>query len=1142
MKYKFFFFACIVALLLSIWAVSPWLFSNKILYFWDSYLPFDPANSFKQLFYFWRDGLFPGYQSAGWNWLPYWVLFFTPYVLTHSLPISEAFIYILLLVFSIINFYCLALNVLKTLFNNLENSLLLKVSALIAGLLYAFNVYTFFNFYFMFNPGAFILAFLPLNILALMHLYPLENKQVAKRNVWKLIFLVSLLLMIPGFGVYVFFLQYLVWVFVYLCLSWILSKRKLISLYTVEVVLFYLIIIFVNLWWFYPAFLGFSVSYGGQSSFGTTEWFDKGFKPSELLYSFRLMGSGLMINNKFSWNYLYEQNFIFTFPLFIFPALFVISLAYLKKKVNSLLVFFLTITLISLFIVKFSNPPYDWILSLAYHYVPFFGGFRDASQKAGVYYIFGYFIFVSVGLVIAIDFLVKKRKIALYAFLTVLVFGSIILSGPFFLFSSDNIRKISFTFQNKQYTFNAKTEVPPEYYQLKNFIEGRCKGETIALVPRSGFVTDGVWNKYGASYVGQDMLAGLINCSFLSTAMFNYYAESSIRAPYFHLQNKDFQSFKNYLLQNGIHYVLIRHDFLPQGFVTWIYVNPQMVENALSQDNSYARVYQNDFFSLYKLKNEKRNQYGFHITQDVVQLQSDIKSGIDYTVASKVIGDVRQPVIPNSSQERLRYKKDVSRYVSIANCIGCIQLELGAKTKTSSGFWNDIKRFIKTVILHKNQTVPPEIEISNEAVLADETVTDVLKAADKRDQKRFDQSVKTYISRWNRIEYLLKNYKTDKFLLNNKYMEVSNFLTREKNALYSRLSSQYLQKGKFLNKKKNRIEVVSLFSFQGKLLERLLGKVTQTNFKNMDVEMRLDIPQTGSYNCEAINIPGSLDYTSVMLNAVNLAQASYTGTEPIRLNKGSYFVKLTYQPHVILKKNEVFSPQENTKEISVGYLKQGSYSVHLQIGTQISGRIIIAVTNGRKPGNILQYINSVEEPGSNFVFVDQLNKDAGVSMDYTKNFDIDLPSNQDYFLYLYHLNPQNNMLDISNLVITNKIDASDVQFACRMKTAKQVSNESIVSVKQVNPAYYNITLPVHYQGFLVFNQTFDANWVAHEKNSNSMLPHAISGYANAWHIDNLKKREIIVEYKTQNTAVRSAIITIAITIVLVLLYLKISKK
>lgn len=1142
MKYKFLAFVCFISVILSVIAVSPWLFENKILYFWDSYLPFDPKISFEHIFYTWREGLFPGYASVSWSWLPYWGLFFLPYIFTQSLPLSEGFVYILLLSFSIVNFYLLTTHVLSNILKK-KDSLTVHLSTLIVGILYAFNIYTFFNFYFMFNPGAFILAFLPLNVLALVHIYPLEqNVYYKKSKIWLGVFIVSLIGMVSSFSVYVFFLQYLIWISFYLAMFWLISKKKLFSFFTLELIVFLLLIIFINLWWFFPAFFGFSIQYNAQSSFGTTEWFDKGFKPSQLLHALRLMGSGLMINNKFTWSTFYEQNVIFTFPLFVFPFLFIVSLAYAKKKVVPFLVFLLGMTLISLFIVKFSNPPYAWILGLGYHYIPFFGGFRDAFQKAGIYFSFGYFIFIAIGLVEVINYLNKNHKVNTFLFAFLFLIGCVVLSGPFFLFGNNNIRKIQFLFQNKKYEFSAKTQVPKEYYSLKENIEKKCKGETIMLIPRSGYVTDGVWTKYNMSYVGQDILPSLINCNFLSTAMFNYYAESSIRAPYLQLQSKDFESFKAYMAQNGIRFAMVRKDFLPQGFITWIYVDPYGVEQQLVEDSDFTKIYENDFFTLFEKRNQLPKQYGFKLTKDVVQFQSDIKSGIDFATATRVIGNINQPVIPNSSEERIKYQKDTTIFASIANCIGCISLEGNVIPREKFNLFNEVKKTVKSFIKKEGFDAPLEITISKNVVLGDKLISELVRAIDTKNQKKFNNLLIQYRNHWMEIEKLVSMYKVNRFLQNNKKMEVVNFLSRERNTVYAHFVSGYLEKGKFLNKKENRGKMLSLLSFQQEMVRRFNSSIFQTSFIDKIFKMRLDIPKSGAYTCFVNNLNNSLSINSISIDGKDVSDVVNYKKTATPLKKGSYLVSIFYQALKLLRVSKIVLNSGQTKEIKIGKLEQGAYKLSLNLGNASNGRALVVVSRGRKSDGIFQSIDSIEDPGRNVILLDQINKDSGSIYNYTRIIEVDLPSNENYYAYIFHLGFKNTPLTVLDFELSRAVKMDDVQFACSLNDQLANENQELLTVIQESPVLYKIAIPANYKGFLAFNQTFDSNWVAHEKDGRVELPHFISGYANAWHIDNLKKHEIIVEYKTQTFAIKSAIATGLAAVVILLIYIKIRGK
>jgi len=1112
---RFTIFVIILSVATSFIAVGHWFVGNKILYFWDSFIPFDPKVSFDQLFYFWREGIFPGYATPSWSWFLYWGLFFLPYVVTHSLSVSQAFIYLLLLSLSIINFYFLCSYILGNVFAENRFHFLLKSTAFVCALLYTLNIFTFSNFLFMFNPGMFILALLPLNLLALFHIYPIVGEENHRRNnLWLFVFLISLIGMSPGFTVYVFFLQYLVWLFVYLILFWIVSKKGILSRLTFELMGFIILVILFNLWWFYPSLLGLKEAYSSQSSFGTTIWFDQGFEPSQLLNAIRLMGSGLMINNKFPWSILYEQNYLFTFPLFIFPLLFFTSFIFLKKQAKPLLTFFLLMALISLFIIKFSNPPFSLILGFAYRYVPFFGGFRDAFQKAGVYFLPAYFIFIAIGLFFTGTFLWKKRlKLILYSFIVVFTIGSIILTGPFFLFFNNSTKSLLFTYDKEDYTINARTQIPPEYLSFKTFFENKCKGETTMIVPRAGFITDAVWKKYNTSYIGQDMLVGLVHCNFLATSMFSKYSESAIQAPYLQLEQGDINAFKNYLVQNNIRYVLIRKDFVPHEATGWVYVEPQKAEALLFLDQEFSKIYTNDFFTLFEKTTQKKQQYGFNLTQDVVFLQSDINSGTDFANISKRIGNINQPVLLSAPLDRINYEDKATVFTTVGNCIGCIRIDTRFIAATSS--FQRVKNFIKSMIPKWNSNKPIDIQISLGIVSADDTFKKLAANIEAGNGDRLKEDIRNYINKWNKVYSLVSAYRGDRFATSNKRSEASNFLEDEKNTVYDYLSTQFKKDHKYLRIPKNNEMVVSLLTFQKNLLGYFSNKIIKTDFDRMAYRMRLDIPKDGNYTCEALNIKNNAKITSVLVENQILTAEEGSGKTPIPFKKGSYLASVFYQPNEILRSRINQAKSEEVKEIKIGNLNPGTYKINFELSPESSGRMIIAISQGQVSQGLLKYFASLEKPDENFFVVDALEKNVGNPYHYSYTFTINLPSKQDYYAYLYYLDGQNLPIAISDITVISKINIGDFQFSCDTKINTNRLSNAKLSIDKKNPVQYVLSVPSGYTGFLVFNQTYDTDWIAYPEGSNNLLPHLISGYANAWYIKEPVNRKIIVEYRKQ---------------------------
>lgn len=1129
----------ILSVAVSFIAVGHWFFNDRILYFWDSFLPFDSKISFDQLYYFWQDRIFPGFAVPGWSWFLYWGIIFFPSLIFPSLSIGQFLVYALILSFSMINFYLLAVHILKTIFKDNCNSLLINSVGLVMAFLYTFNVFTFFNFYFMFNPGAFIIAFLPINILALINIYSLGKDKYSKnRNLWLLVFFISIVAMSPGFSVYVFFLQYLLWIGLYIFLFWFVSKKKIVSRLTFELALFYLLVIFINLWWFFPALLNLVNAFSGQSGFGTTVWFDKGFKDVELLNSFRLLGSGLMANNRFSWSHWYD-NGLFTLPLFVFPGLFIASLIFLRKRMGIFLTFFLTMALVSLFIVKFSNPPFAWILSFAFHNVPFFGGFRDSVQKAGVFFQLGYMIFISIGFVFMTNYLYKKKKkILLGLFIAIFTLGLVILSGPFFLFMRDNVKVVQFVFDGKAYKISAKTQVPKEYYDLKNFIEDRCQGEIILSVPRSGFVTNAVWEKYGTSYAGQDMLPGLIACSFLTTALFNEKSEIAIQVPYLFLEQGDIKSFKQYLKQNSIKYILVRHDFVPQNMVTWTYVNPLKIERELLKDGDFSRIYENDFLSVFEKKDIKAKQYGFNLTNEMVHIPSEIRNGQDYMAVSKMIGDLRTPVFLNVKELDELFEDKSSMIAISANCIGCMKINPESViSENDAGLLRRIRDFIKSII-KKSTNYSEDVRISISILSASNEFSNLVKMIDNEDEKGIEDLIVNYKNIWEEISKDILKYDTDKFLKNNKYIEASNFLTGERNTAFNYLSSQAFRENKFLNKVNNRELLENLLSFQIDLLNSLLKEITQTNFNDKSYWARLDVPSDGNYACEVSQKNQSAIVKSVTLENEALEYSEFTGAEPIPLKQGSHLLNISYDLKNIIKKDTSNIKTGDYVPIKLGYLDQGKYTLSFTIPSGFEGRSLIVVSRDRISHDILKTLDPFSKPSIYLKSVDAINLDPSRTSNYQKVFYVDAPEIGDYYLYLYFINPSLPYIQIQNLKVDAYVDDLYFRFTCLVRTKKIENTAEIQSVKKLSPTHYSIELPNNYSGFLTFNQSFDKNWIALDENSDKLL-HFKSGYYNAWYINNQKETKITIKYKTQDEIERGGILSVIALVVTMLVYLRI---
>jgi hypothetical protein len=281
----------------------------------------------------------------------------------------------------------------------------------------------------------------------------------------------------------------------------------------------------------------------------------------------------------------------------------------------------------------------------------------------------------------------------------------------------------------------------------------------------------------------------------------------------------------------------------------------------------------------------------------------------------------------------------------------------------------------------------------------------------------------------------------------------------------------------------------------------------------------------------------------VSIDNRKLTSSEQKGETPIVLTRGSYLVNASYEPDQVLKALNFEQKSEETKEIRIGRLPQGRFSVNFQVSPGQSGKIVVAISQGRVTNDLLKSIGSTEVAGNNFIFLDSIDKSSDNLINYSKLFGVDLETSQEYYLYFFYLGSQdNNPLKISNVAIQSDIGNGDIQFACVTKTNTVGTTIQPISIEKISPVRYILTIPKNFKGFLAFNQAYDGNWIAHEENSSKILPHLASGYANAWFIEKPVNGKIIVEYEQQTLIERNAIISVVVLAIFISIYWYVKKR
>lgn len=658
----------LTGVIISMAAFAHWFSGGYYLNYVDALVPVD-FNSLNRLIYNLDPQVFPWNAESNWSWIIYWLMLVIPSRLFHSLSLSQMLLYIFVAVSSVTGFYLLSNYLLDKFKVNISLNTK-KFLSFIFALIYTFNLYTFYYGFFMFNPDIFIVAFLPLNLLSLFRIFPLEGEAHKTNTVWTAAFFVSLLLMDAGFLTYIFFAEYAVWIALYFLVYLYPFIKAIRFKKIVPSVLFLFLVFLSQWWWFLPALNNFSNLYSYQSSLGTTRYFLGQPAPSNLLNSFRILGIPLMAGNPFSWNVFYTDNRVFTFPLFILLFLLLVSVrgtGRLHRK--KILIYLFMMLLVSLFLIKYNNPPFAGLMEFAFKYIPFFGAFRDAFHKAGPYFILPLVVLSCLGAGILMSSV--KNRILKVCFWLIIVLAGVVFTGPFFLFMGDNIRTYYFYSNNQKYQISAKTRIPPEYYDLKNKLEPGCRGKIVLVVPKGGWMSSAVWPKYGDSYMALDLLKQTINCTFINSFAFNPRAEAITEAPYILMQKGDYQSLKQFLTKNQIQYILIRNDNIPNSFTNWLYVDPVVLAQKLDLDPDYEKNIINEYFTVYRLNSLNfPNSFGFGLSASGVYTSAPLDIPADYLVLSRSTPDIiGQPVFNTPAGPELY--NNVGTFISQGICSEC---------------------------------------------------------------------------------------------------------------------------------------------------------------------------------------------------------------------------------------------------------------------------------------------------------------------------------------------------------------------------------------------------------------------------------------------------------------------------------------
>lgn len=383
-----------VVLILTIGLLSLGWFKEGLLIAggdWN-YLSFPDYTRF---YYIWEHGISTGFvNSRVFASIPLSLFFLFWEKMGFSLVTTEKILFYIIFTSCGLSMYYLT--------STLVKDRMKRTACLVSAFLYMLNPYTRTSIWHDVTLFAFLYAFLPL-ILA-MYIKVLKRKQA--KHVF--LFFVVLLLAAPAYtnptAIAILLIPLVLYFVYYILQNWKnRSEIKLVS----KITIFTAIIFFIlNIWWILPVMTSFSEEFSSASveSIGLTnlDTLALNSRNTSFLNIFRLgghwaIGATFRGDPFYTWAESYSSNIFLYIIGFLIPILAFSSLLSKSRKQHNLL-YFAVLSLLGLFLVKGSHPPFGGIYIWLFKNFPLFGIFRAQYHKLGMIVAFGYAFLIGIGI------------------------------------------------------------------------------------------------------------------------------------------------------------------------------------------------------------------------------------------------------------------------------------------------------------------------------------------------------------------------------------------------------------------------------------------------------------------------------------------------------------------------------------------------------------------------------------------------------------------------------------------------------------------------------------------------------------------------------------------------------------------------
>src|SRR5438445_5522980 len=395
----------ILIILIASACVFAW-FRGFMLYYWDSFFPFDPPSLLKSFQWPWSDLISTGVPYPTSSALPYVALiYFLHNWLGLSLIASQIALYYCLLATGGVTMYSFFMYQAESRISAFWH---LRFGALAAALIYMFNPYWMVYVWQVFSLEAFLYATLPLLLLFFQRgLTRAENGQ----SLWGTVTAIAAVTVLaaPALGIPAYSIPLAIGLVIFYILRMIsistLRKKIATARFLISTIV---ALVLVHLWWIYPTLLLYNdqLVRAGGTSYGIEGLNDLIFNSANTTYFnvFRISGiisfyrSVSYPHYDFAW--MYQTPFLpLTLLSLSFPIIALVGLAARLRTLTRLSQLFAAICIVGVMpLVAGTQPPFGQLYSLLALNLPVASVvFRDPYQKFGYWLPFAFSLLIGVG-------------------------------------------------------------------------------------------------------------------------------------------------------------------------------------------------------------------------------------------------------------------------------------------------------------------------------------------------------------------------------------------------------------------------------------------------------------------------------------------------------------------------------------------------------------------------------------------------------------------------------------------------------------------------------------------------------------------------------------------------------------------------